>query len=611
MRGILYLLPLCVFCLGWFARAAPSNPLLTDSTAARRVFSLASYRGPGTSGKLDRTSGDLARSSQFRSSHSPSVTPTPAPDETDVEDAPLAMSPEAFKVSADWQGFDDLRRGVKIFYPPGWLFFDGTQAATLQQEMAALGRAEIVNLLMSLPDRVRPSSLIGFGVAFPQDPPDLLHADNVVVEIFPSRDLSLYEFGQGAAAELGRRVGIDVDSFDLVTRLRPHREEAVSIRYRGAVPEPTTSQSILTGTRTAGWQVVLLSPDAEYLLVLTFSVRGEQFEELEPLLTEVVRRVQWADDHREAEPGVGPVLITNRTMYVHNEPASFSPVIGKIVAGKQFSIMERDFTGKWWRISYGGQPGWVSDRLVAANIPDAPLAVPVAMIDRRVNVRSGPGASNPVIRVAVPGQQFLITGRNAAGDWWQIDDNGRPGWVFDELVTPIDVEGVKVAVVKFPIPPLLPVTEPMMTVNRRMNVRGGPHGGYPIIGAALPGSQYLITGKNAAGDWWQIDEDGRPGWVYGDLVELVNAGSVQVVARFPLPPLLPATETVLTFSRRMNVYSGPGGRFPVIDTTVPGYQYPITGRNVVGTWWEIDNHGQPGWVFGQFVTAVEQVGEVR
>ena len=104
-----------------------------------------------------------------------------------------------------------------------------------------------------------------------------------------------------------------------------------------------------------------------------------------------------------------------------------------------------------------------------------------------------------------------------------------------------------------------------------------------------------------AGDWWRIDEDGRTGWVYDDLVQLVNEGSVQVVARFPLPPLLPATEAVLTFSRRMNVYSGPGGRFPVIDTTVPGYQYPITGRNVVGNWWQIDNHGQPGWVFGQFV----------
>ena len=611
MRGMLYLLPLCVFCLGLFARAAPSILLPTDSTSARRGVSRASYRGTELSGKLDGTFGDLARSSHFPSSQTPSATATPAPDETGVENAPLAAGPEAVKISVDWQAFDNPTHGLKIFYPPGWLFFDGTQAAPLQPEMAAIGRAEIVHLLMRLQSSMQPNSLIGFGFAFPQDPPDLQHADNVVVEIFPSKGLSLYEFGQGAATALDRQLGIDVDSFDLVTRLRPYRVEAVLIRFRGDVPAPTTSHSVLAGTRTAGWQAILLSPDSEYLLVLTFNVRGEQFEELEPLLTEVVRRVQWPDDHRGAEPGVGPVIITNRAMYVHNEPASFSPIIGKVEAGTQFSIMERDFTGNWWRISYGGQPGWVSDRLVAANIPDAPLAVPVAMIDRRVNVRSGPGTANRVIGIAVPGQQFLITGRNAEGDWWQIDDNGRPGWVFGELVTPVDVGGVHVAVVKFPLPPLLPVTEALMTVNRRLNVRGGPHSGYPIIGTVVPGRQYLITGRNAAGDWWQIDEDGQPGWVHGELVELVNAGNVQVKARFPIPPLLPATEAVLTFSRRMNVYSGPGGRFPVIDTTVPGYQYPITGRNVVGSWWQIDNHGQPGWVFGQFVTAVEQAEDVE
>lgn len=247
---------------------------------------------------------------------------------------------------------------------------------------------------------------------------------------------------------------------------------------------------------------------------------------------------------------------------------------------------------------------------MAANIPDAPVSVPVAMIDRRVNVRSGPGANNPVIGVAVAGQQYLITGRSEAGDWWRIDRNGRHGWVFGELVTPVDVRGVQVAIVKFPAPPLLPVTEALISVNRQANLRAGPDHSYPIVGEVVPGRQYLITGRNAGGDWWQIDEDGQPGWIYDDLVELVNEDSVQVVARFPLPPLLPATEAMLTFSRRMNVYSGPGSRFPVIDTTVPGYQYPITGRNVVGSWWQIDNHGQPGWVFGQFAALVEQTGEV-
>ena len=610
MRGVLYLVPLCLLCLGWFGRTAPEPSLLSDSNAARRGVSLASHRGPETFGELAAASSDFALSLHFPSSQAPSSTPTPAPNEQDTETAPQADA-ETANVSTGWQAFEDAAHGLTILYPPGWLFFEGTQAATLQQDMAAIDRAEIVKLLMELQSTVQPSSLIGFGFAFPQDPPDLLHANSVIVEILPARGLALYEFGQGAAAALDRQLGIDVDSFDLITRLRPHREEAVSVRFRGAVPVPTTSQSIVSGTRTAGWQVVLLSPDAEYLLVLTFTILGEMFEELEPLLADMVGRVQWAGDHRGAEPGIGPVTISNRTMYVHNEPAPFSPVVGKIEAGRQFSILERDFTGNWWRISYGGQPGWVSDPLAAANIPDAPVSVPVAMIDRRVNVRSGPGASNPVIGVAVAGQQYLITGRDQAGEWWQIDKNGQTGWVFGELVTPVAVGGVQVAVVRILASPLLPVTEAAMTVNRPANLRAGPDNSYPIVGEVVPGRQYQITGRNMAGDWWRIDNDGRPGWLYDDLVELVKAGSVQVVVRFPLPPLLPATQAVLTFSRRMNVYGGPGGRFPVIDTTEPGYQYPITGRNVVGNWWQIDYHGQPGWVFGQFVNTVEQTEDVQ
>ncbi len=611
MRAILYLLPLSLFCLGWFIQSAPDFTLYTGTTFLRGSAPSVGSSGREIADNLDGTAGGLARVSQFRSSQSPSATPTPVTGEISVKDAPSATDSEAVEFSTDWQAFEDLANDLTIYYPREWHFFDGTQTEALQQEMGALGRAEIVKLLIELQSTVQPSSFIGAGFAFPPDPPDLLHANSVIVEIFPARGLALYEFGQGAAAALDRQIGIDVDSFDLVTRLRPNREEAVSIRFRGAVPVPTTSQSILTGTRTTGWQVILLSPDAEYLLVLTFSVLGEMFEELEPLLSEMVRRVQWAGDHGGTDPGFGPATISSRTMYVHNEPALYSPIIGKIDAGKQFSIMERDFTGNWWRISYGGQPGWVSDPLAAADIPDAPVSVPVAMIDRRVNVRSGPGASNPVIGVAVAGQQYLITGRNQTGDWWQIDKNGQTGWVFGELVTPVAVGGVQVAVVRILAPPLLPVTEAAMMVNRPANLRAGPDNSYPIVGEVVPGRQYQITGRNMAGDWWRIDDDGRPGWVYDDLVELVKAGSVQIVARFPLPPLLPAAQAVLTFSRRMNVYGGPGGRFPVIDTTEPGYQYPITGRNVVGNWWQIDYHGQPGWVFGQFVDTVELTDDVR
>ena len=585
MSRILYSLLLCVLCLGWSAEA---------ELGAQPVF--AAERG----GRSD-ANWPGARGGAF------STTATPA-------------------VASDWDAFHDGAHGLTIFYPPGWLFFDPTheELSILLERLAAPVDADIMSLLMQLQSDMKCDAFIGFGFQFAsQGSFAPTHVNNVIVEAFPARGLTLYQFAQGSAAHLDRRGDINVDSFDLVTRLRPQREEAVSIRFRGAVTTPATgaAQPLLTGSRTAGWQVVLLSPDAELVLVLTFTILGDQFDELEPLLTEFVRRVQWVDRSAPA-PTTGPVTIAAQTMRVHSAPGAFNPVIGKVVAGKQFSIIDRDSTGTWWRISYNGQPGWVSDRYGAAanagrvwmaanmqNAPAPPAAVPVVMIRRRVQVRSGPGASNPVIGAAGPGQQYLVTGKNAAGDWWQIDDNGLPGWVSGESVTPVNAGSVPVAVVKFPLPPLLPVMEAMVTINWHTNVRSGPDTSYPIVDTAAPGQQYPVTGKNAAGDWWRIDNGGQPGWVFGELVTPVNAASVQEVVRFPLPPPLSATEAMVTINSRMNIRSGPDTNYPVIGTTVPGQRYHITGRNAAGDWWRIDNGGQPGWVFGQLVRIVRKAQE--
>jgi hypothetical protein len=57
----------------------------------------------------------------------------------------------------------------------------------------------------------------------------------------------------------------------------------------------------------------------------------------------------------------------------------------------------------------------------------------------RLNLRGGPGADFPVIAVVESGTTFAITGRNPAGDWWQVCCvNGEAGWLYGESVT---VEG--------------------------------------------------------------------------------------------------------------------------------------------------------------------------
>ncbi len=53
-----------------------------------------------------------------------------------------------------------------------------------------------------------------------------------------------------------------------------------------------------------------------------------------------------------------------------------------------------------------------------------------------VNLRSGPGEDYTVLDVLSNGVEFAATGRNAAGDWVQVENALFTGWIADFLVTP-------------------------------------------------------------------------------------------------------------------------------------------------------------------------------
>jgi uncharacterized protein YraI len=80
-------------------------------------------------------------------------------------------------------------------------------------------------------------------------------------------------------------------------------------------------------------------------------------------------------------------------------------------------------------------------------------------------------------------------------------------------------------------------------VNSDINVRGGPGTNYNILGAASQGQRFPVTGKNPAGDWWQINYNGQAGWVFGQLVTAQNTAAVQVAQNIPAPPPVPPTNT--------------------------------------------------------------------
>lgn len=268
----------------------------------------------------------------------------------------------------------------------------------------------------------------------------------------------------------------------------------------------------------------------------------------------------------EAAPAPLDALVTvGGDMNVRSGPGEEYDRIGGATAGEAFPITGVNEEGDWWQIDFGGETGWIYAPFVtAANAENVPVvggsitetasetqapasgtetAVPetesaTVTILGDMNIRSGPGTNYDIIGGATAGDEFEITGKSPDGEWWQIDFDGQSGWIYAPYVTAANVEDVPVvgdaqaegtapedSVTEAPATP----DEPIATAAGDLNVRGGPGTEYDRIGGAYEGEEFAITGKSSDGEWWQIDFEGRSGWLYAPFVTATNAENVPVV----------------------------------------------------------------------------------
>ena len=92
-----------------------------------------------------------------------------------------------------------------------------------------------------------------------------------------------------------------------------------------------------------------------------------------------------------------------------------------------------------------------------------------------------------------------------------------------------------------------------MITGDAVNLRSGPGTGFAVVGQATSGQRYPALGRNAAGDWWQIDADGRAVWVSAGLARVEGDAAVLPAITAPEPAAQPAMpvqvyETSLTIS---------------------------------------------------------------
>ncbi|GAB4557462.1 MAG: hypothetical protein Kow0047_01760 [Anaerolineae bacterium] len=94
-----------------------------------------------------------------------------------------------------------------------------------------------------------------------------------------------------------------------------------------------------------------------------------------------------------------------------------------------------------------------------------------------------------------------------------------------------------------PEPPTpTPIPTPFLTVSGdTVNLRSGPGTNYARVGQAQAGQRFDITGKNPAGDWWEICcVGGKTAWIFGQLTRPEGPiDTVPVSERIPPPPPTP------------------------------------------------------------------------
>ncbi|MCY4082027.1 MAG: SH3 domain-containing protein [Caldilineaceae bacterium] len=372
---------------------------------------------------------------------------TATPEATGTE---VPLEQRSLPIVGGWERFEVEAYGLTISYPPGWMFVkpaaEDPAAGLAGTELSSL--AEALRELLPVPKSRVDAGLVGLGYQLhPRESPELAVANTISLDVVPADGANLHKNLQRIASDLGRGEGIELDRAGVIAGLRPQGEVSGSIRFREDGDRPSGTEAIV-------WIVVVESADAETYLVLRFETLADEFDSLEPLLTEIVHRVRWEGQTAGVQPAPVAAAIV-RTTGVRSGPGEGLPVIDWVTGGTQISLVRPDPSGDWWLAAFmpadtkqgmdsaaalAGQLGWVSAQTVAFAPGRGGLA------GRGVATRQpGPAfaalrLSNPFAPLAGGMQEERAEGETA---WTTFEERGRQlsivypqDWIFFEAGQP-------------------------------------------------------------------------------------------------------------------------------------------------------------------------------
>ena len=205
------------------------------------------------------------------------------------------------------------------------------------------------------------------------------------------------------------------------------------------------------------------------------------------------------------------------------------------------------------------------------------------------NVRVGPGTEHDIRFLLTVDTPVNVVGRNAEGDWLQIEHEGQAGWIFGTLT---DIGTEALAALPGASAPPVPVAEPTVAPESAVEPTVTPESAVEPTATPEPVVEPTATPEPVVEPTATPEPAATPEPTPTPLPEPAEEPTPE--AQTPVPTTATVTGSAV------NLRTGPGTEHAIDGWVRAGDQLHVTGRNAAGDWLQVVNPSATGervWIY--------------
>lgn len=199
-------------------------------------------------------------------------------------------------------------------------------------------------------------------------------------------------------------------------------------------------------------------------------------------------------------------VASNDTLNVRSLPNTSGSVITTLTNGTKVQVIGQDTQTKWYKISYNGKTGYVSNSYISIVGAWNSSTTTTMYTTTNLNLRSGSSTSHSILTTIPSGASVTCYSKDSNG-WMKVSYNGITGYVNASYLTSSK--------------PSTSTATKVTTTN--VNLRTGAGTQYSIIRTVASNTTVEVLGTS--GSWYKVKVGSDTGYILGDYLKDYNSSN--------------------------------------------------------------------------------------